>query len=160
MTKVPSWQINILPIGAHLLVDDGDRVKVGMPLAKMPRKAQSIRDITGGLPRVTELFEARRPKDPAIVAEIDGVVRFGGLKRGVRMISVTSEDGEVERKYAIPYGKHILVHDHDRVSAGEKLTEGSVLPHDILAIQGPGTSTGVSRERDSGSLPVAGCVDQ
>jgi DNA-directed RNA polymerase subunit beta' len=129
---------HILPIGAHLLVEDGERVKVGMPLAKMPRKSQSIRDITGGLPRVTELFEARRPKDPAIVAEIDGVVRFGGLKRGVRMITVSSEDGQVERKYAIPYGKHILVHDHDRVSAGEKLTEGSVLPHDILAIQGPG----------------------
>ena len=102
----------------------------------MPRKSQSIRDITGGLPRVTELFEARRPKDPAIVSEIDGIVRFGGLKRGVRMVTVTSLDGQVERKYAVPYGKHILVHDHDRVSAGEKITEGSVVPQDILAIQG------------------------
>ncbi|MBU1982945.1 DNA-directed RNA polymerase subunit beta', partial [bacterium] len=127
---------HILPIGAHLLVHDGQPIKIGEPLAKMPRKSSSIRDITGGLPRVTELFEARRPKDPAIVSEIDGVVRFGGLKRGVRMITVTSHDGQVESKYAVPYGKHILVHDHDRVSAGEKITEGSVVPQDILAIQG------------------------
>ncbi|MFZ5433088.1 MAG: DNA-directed RNA polymerase subunit beta' [Calditrichota bacterium] len=127
---------HILPIGAHLLVTDGQSIKIGEPLAKMPRKSSSIRDITGGLPRVTELFEARKPKDPAIVAEIDGVVRFGGLKRGVRMVSVTSLDGQIERKYAVPYGKHILVHDHDRVSAGEKITEGSVVPQDILAIQG------------------------
>ncbi|MDD5088945.1 MAG: DNA-directed RNA polymerase subunit beta', partial [bacterium] len=127
---------HILPIGAHLLVQDGQTIKIGEPLAKMPRKSSSLRDITGGLPRVTELFEARRPKDPAIVSEIDGVVRFGGLKRGVRMITVTSHDGQVERKYAVPYGKHILVHDHDRVSAGEKITEGSVVPQDILAIQG------------------------
>jgi DNA-directed RNA polymerase subunit beta' len=127
---------HILPISAHLLVGDGQPIKIGEPLAKMPRKSQSIRDITGGLPRVTELFEARRPKDPAIVSEIDGIVRFGGLKRGVRMVTVTSLDGQVERKYAAPYGKHILVHDHDRVSAGEKITEGSVVPQDILAIQG------------------------
>ncbi|MBI5059803.1 DNA-directed RNA polymerase subunit beta' [candidate division KSB1 bacterium] len=127
---------HILPISSHLLVSDGDPIKTGEPLAKMPRKSQSIRDITGGLPRVTELFEARRPKDPATVAEIDGIVRFGGLKRGVRMVTVTSLDGQTERKYAVPYGKHILVHDHDRVSAGEKITEGSVVPQDILAIQG------------------------
>jgi DNA-directed RNA polymerase subunit beta' len=127
---------HILPIGAHLLVDDGRPIRVGEPLAKMPRKSGSIRDITGGLPRVTELFEARRPKDPATVSEIDGIVRFGGLKRGVRMVTVTSLDGQVERKYAVPYGKHILVHDHDHVSAGEKITEGSVVPQDILAIQG------------------------
>jgi DNA-directed RNA polymerase subunit beta' len=128
---------HVLPIGAHLLVEDGMSVKIGDPLAKMPRKSQAIRDITGGLPRVTELFEARKPKDPAIVTEIDGVVRFGGLKRGVRIVTVTSEDGSVSKNYAIPYGKHILVHDHDRVSAGEKITEGSVAPQDILAIQGP-----------------------
>jgi DNA-directed RNA polymerase subunit beta' len=127
---------HILPIGAHLLVSDGQKILVGEPLAKMPRKSGSIRDITGGLPRVTELFEARRPKDPAIVSEIDGIVRFGGMKRGVRIVTVTSLDGQVERKYAVPYGKHILVHDHDRVSAGEKITEGSVVPQDILAIQG------------------------
>jgi DNA-directed RNA polymerase subunit beta' len=127
---------HILPMGSHLLVEDGQNIKTGEPLAKMPRKSGSIRDITGGLPRVTELFEARRPKDPAIVSEIDGIVRFGGLKRGVRMVTVTSLDGQVERKYAVPYGKHILVHDHDRVSAGEKITEGSVVPQDILAIQG------------------------
>ncbi len=128
---------HVLPIGAHLLVEDGMAVKIGDPLAKMPRKSQAIRDITGGLPRVTELFEARKPKDPAIVTEIDGVVRFGGLKRGVRIVTVTSEDGSMVKNYAIPYGKHILVHDHDRVSAGEKITEGSVAPQDILAIQGP-----------------------
>ncbi len=127
---------HILPTSSHLLADDGGSIKTGEPLAKMPRKSQAIRDITGGLPRVTELFEARRPKDPAIVSEIDGIVRFGALKRGVRMITVASLDGQVERKYAVPYGKHILVHDHDRVSAGEKITEGSVTPQDILAIQG------------------------
>jgi DNA-directed RNA polymerase subunit beta' len=127
---------HVLPIGAYLLVTDGQPIKVGDPMAKMPRKSGAIRDITGGLPRVTELFEARRPKDPAIVAEIDGIVRFGGTKRNVHMVTVTSLDGQVERKYAIPYGKHILVHDHDRVSAGEKITEGSVTPQDILAIQG------------------------
>ena len=76
-------------------------VKIGDPLAKMPRKSQAIRDITGGLPRVTELFEARKPKDPAIVTEIDGVVRFGGLKRGVRIVTVTSEDGSMSKNYAM-----------------------------------------------------------
>ncbi|MCL4304783.1 DNA-directed RNA polymerase subunit beta' [bacterium] len=128
---------HVLPIGAQLLVEDGAEVKIGDPLAKMTRKSQAIRDITGGLPRVTELFEARKPKDPAIVTEIDGIVRFGGMKRGVRIVTVTSEDGSMSKNYAVPYGKHILVHDHDRVSAGEKITEGSVAPQDILAIQGP-----------------------
>jgi DNA-directed RNA polymerase subunit beta' len=125
-----------MPMGAHLLVNDGDRIKRGDPLAKMPRESTRIKDITGGLPRVTELFEARRPKDPAIISEIDGIVRFGGLKRGVRLIIVTSLDGQVEKRYSVPYGRHILVHDHDRVSAGERITEGSVVPQDILAILG------------------------
>jgi len=116
--------------------NDGDFVYAGDALVKIPKEASRTKDITGGLPRVTELFEARRPKDPAVISEIDGIVKFGSLKRGVREIEVTSHDGKTEKKYLIPYGKHILVHDNDRVSAGERMTEGSVAPQDILAILG------------------------
>jgi DNA-directed RNA polymerase subunit beta' len=128
----------ILPTGAYLLVNDGDFVNAGDALVKIPKEASRTKDITGGLPRVTELFEARRPKDPAIISEIDGIVKFGALKRGVREIMVTSHDGKTEKKYMIPYGKHILVHDNDVVTAGERLSEGSVAPQDILAILGAG----------------------
>jgi DNA-directed RNA polymerase subunit beta' len=126
----------ILPTGSYLLVNDGDVVRQGDALVKIPKKASRTKDITGGLPRVTELFEARRPKDPAVISEIDGAVKFGSLKRGVREVIVTSPDGKTEKKYLIPYGKHILVHDNDRVTAGERLSEGSVAPQDILAILG------------------------
>ncbi len=128
----------ILPTGAYLLVNDGDFVNAGDALVKIPKEASRTKDITGGLPRVTELFEARRPKDPAIISEIDGMVKFGALKRGVREVVVTSHDGKTEKKYTIPYGKHILVHDNDVVTAGERLSEGSVAPQDILAILGAG----------------------
>ncbi|MDZ7260856.1 MAG: DNA-directed RNA polymerase subunit beta' [candidate division KSB1 bacterium] len=127
----------ILPTRAYLQVKDGDKVKAGDVLVKIPREIAKTRDITGGLPRVAELFEARRPKDPAIVSEIDGIVKFGEIRRGVRKISVVSRDGEEEKVYLIPYGKHVLVHEGDFVQAGEKLSEGSVAPHDILSIMGP-----------------------
>jgi DNA-directed RNA polymerase subunit beta' len=125
----------IIPLGARLVVRDGDRIKAGDTLTKIPRERSKTRDITGGLPRVAELFEARRPKDPAVVTEIDGIVSFGGLVRGARIVHVTSDDGE-ERKYTIPYGRHMRVQEGDRVSAGERLSEGSVIPHDILSILG------------------------
>ena len=127
----------ILPIGALLMVQDGAKVKAGSALVKIPRETSKTKDITGGLPRVAELFEARRPKEPAIVSEIDGIIKYGELKRGVREIFVTPP-GEEGKKYTIPIGRHILVHDGEQVSAGERLTEGSVSPQDILAILGPG----------------------
>jgi DNA-directed RNA polymerase subunit beta' len=127
----------ILPTRSYLQVHDGEQVKAGVVLVKIPREIAKTRDITGGLPRVAELFEARRPKEPAIVSEIDGQVKFGEIKRGVRKISIISHDGKEEKVYQIPYGKHVLVHDGDYVSAGEKLSEGSVAPQDILNIMGP-----------------------
>jgi DNA-directed RNA polymerase subunit beta' len=127
----------ILPTRSYLQVHDGERVKAGTVLVKIPREIAKTRDITGGLPRVAELFEARRPKEPAIVSEIDGQVKFGEIRRGVRKISIVSHDGKEEKVYQIPYGKHVLVHDSDFVTAGEKLSEGSVAPQDILNIMGP-----------------------
>lgn len=124
-----------IPVGARLLVHDGDQLQPGQTLVKIPRERSKTRDITGGLPRVAELFEARRPKEPAVISEIDGSVGLGGLVRGNRELLVTSPDGE-ERKYLVPYGKHLRVHEGDRVVAGERLSEGSVNPHDILRVQG------------------------
>ena len=126
-----------LPTRAHLQVHDGDQVKGGDVLVKIPREIAKTRDITGGLPRVAELFEARRPKEPAIVSEIDGQVKFGEIRRGIRKVGIVSRDGKEEKVYQIPYGKHVLVHDGDWVQAGEKLSEGSVAPQDILNIMGP-----------------------
>ncbi|HPN35080.1 MAG TPA: DNA-directed RNA polymerase subunit beta' [bacterium] len=126
----------VIPTRAHLLVHDNDQISAGEVLVKIPREIAKTRDITGGLPRVAELFEARRPKEPAVVSEIDGLVEFGEMKRGVRKIIVRSEDGHEEKTYLIGYGKHVLVHPGDFVHAGEKLSEGSVAPHDILAIMG------------------------
>jgi len=126
----------VVPTRAHLLMRHGDKVSAGDALVKIPREIAKTRDITGGLPRVAELFEARRPKEPAVVSEIDGLVEFGEMKRGVRKLIVRSEDGHEEKVYMIGYGKHVLVHPGDFVHAGEKLSEGSVAPHDILAIMG------------------------
>jgi len=126
----------IIPTRAHLMVKEGQPVKAGDMLVKIPREISKTRDITGGLPRVAELFEARRPKSPAIVSEIDGTVQFGTVRRGVRKVMVISRDERDQKTYLIPYGKHLLVHDGDTVHAGEKLSEGSVAPHDILAILG------------------------
>ena len=125
----------IIPIGARLLVSDESQIYPGQVLVKIPRERAKTRDITGGLPRVAELFEARRPKDPAVISEIDGSVRFGGIVRGNRELIVTSLDGE-ERKYLVPYGKHLRVHEGDHVIAGERLSEGPESPLDILRVQG------------------------
>jgi DNA-directed RNA polymerase subunit beta' len=126
----------VIPEGAHLTVDDGVEVYAGQVLAKVSREAYKTRDITGGLPRVAELFEARRPKDPATISEIDGTVRFGDIKRGKREIFIHPESGEPQL-YEVPAGKHLRVHEGDRVRAGDRLTEGPVNPHDILRIKGP-----------------------
>jgi DNA-directed RNA polymerase subunit beta' len=125
-----------LPMGAHLLIDDGDSLKPGQVFVKIPRAANSAGDITGGLPRVTELFEAHNPSNPAIVSEIDGEVRFGKIKRGNREISVTSKLGE-EKKYLVPLTKQILVQENDYVRAGTPLSDGAITPADILNIKGP-----------------------
>ncbi len=126
----------VIPEGAQLAVEDGQEVYAGLVLAKVSREAYKTRDITGGLPRVAELFEARRPKDPATISEIDGTVRFGEIKRGKREIYVHPEEGEPQL-YEVPAGKHLRVHEGDRVRAGDRLTEGPVNPHDILRIKGP-----------------------
>ena len=125
-----------LPVGAHLMVDEGAEIKTGDVLVKIPRSAGNAGDITGGLPRVTELFEARNPSNPAIVSEIDGEVRFGKVKRGNREISVTSKLGEV-KKYLVPLSKQILVQENDYVRAGTPLSDGAITPADILNIMGP-----------------------
>ncbi len=125
-----------LPVGAHLLIDEGEELKPGQVFVKIPRSAGSAGDITGGLPRVTELFEARNPSNPAIVSEIDGEVMFGKIKRGNREISVTSKLGEV-KKYLVPLSKQILVQENDYVRAGTPLSDGAVTPSDILNIKGP-----------------------
>ncbi len=125
-----------LPVGAHLMVDEGAELKVGEIFVKIPRATGSAGDITGGLPRVTELFEARNPSNPAIVSEIDGEVNFGKVKRGNREISVTSKLGEV-KKYLVPLSKQILVQENDYVRAGTPLSDGAITPADILNIMGP-----------------------
>jgi DNA-directed RNA polymerase subunit beta' len=124
-----------LPTGAMLLVKDGDKVTAGTGLAKIRRDISKTRDITGGLPRVSELFEARKPKDAATVTEIDGVIRFAGITRGMRKIVVENENGD-NREYLVPQGKHLHVQEGLHVRAGERLTEGPINPHDILKIKG------------------------
>jgi len=125
-----------IPVGAHIAVDEGEKVQTGQVIAKIPRSTGKTRDITGGLPRVTELFEARNPSNPAVVTEIDGVVTLGGIKRGNREITIESKDGQV-KKYLVPLSKHILVQDNDFIKAGMPLSDGSISPADILAIKGP-----------------------
>jgi DNA-directed RNA polymerase subunit beta' len=125
-----------LPVGAHMNLEDGQVVKSGDVLAKIPRAVGKSGDITGGLPRVTELFEARNPSNPAVVSEIDGEVEFGKIKRGNREIIIKSKTGEV-KKYLVPLSKQILVQENDYVRAGTSLSDGAVTPSDILAIKGP-----------------------
>ena len=125
-----------LPVGAHMNIEDGQEVKTGEILAKIPRAVGKSGDITGGLPRVTELFEARNPSNPAVVSEIDGEVAFGKIKRGNREIIITSKTGEV-KKYLVPLSKQILVQENDYVRAGIPLSDGAITPSDILAIKGP-----------------------
>jgi DNA-directed RNA polymerase subunit beta' len=124
-----------IPIGAHILVKDKQKISAGDLIAKIPRGAGKTRDITGGLPRVAELFEARKPKDPAVISEIDGVVEFGQDKRNRRTIIVKSPTG-MAAEYTIPHGKHPNVYKGDRVFAGQQLTDGPVVPHDILKVCG------------------------
>jgi DNA-directed RNA polymerase subunit beta' len=125
-----------LPVGAHIMVENGKRVKVGDILVKIPRAIGKSGDITGGLPRVTELFEARNPSNPAIVAEINGEILMGKIKRGNREIIIRSKTGE-EKRYSVPLSKQILVQENDYVRAGMPLSDGAISPTDILAIQGP-----------------------
>ena len=125
-----------LPVGAHLIVDDGEKVDQGKILVKIPRKSAKSGDITGGLPRVTELFEARNPSNPAVVSEIDGVISFGKIKRGNREIIVESKTGEI-KKYLVKLSNQILVQENDFVKAGMSLSDGAITPNDILNIKGP-----------------------
>ncbi|MBR9832608.1 DNA-directed RNA polymerase subunit beta' [bacterium] len=125
-----------LPVGAHISIDEGDEIETGKILVKIPRVSGKSGDITGGLPRVTELFEARNPSNPAVVSEIDGIVSFGKIKRGNREVIVESRTGEV-KKYLINLSKHILVQENDFVRAGSSLSDGAITPADILAIKGP-----------------------
>ena len=125
-----------LPVGSHLMVDNGEKITEGKILVKIPRKSAKAGDITGGLPRVTELFEARNPSNPAVVTEIDGVVSFGKIKRGNREIIIESKTGEL-KKYLVKLSNQILVQENDYVRAGMPLSDGSITPEDILAIKGP-----------------------
>ena len=125
-----------LPVGAHLLIDEGEELKPGQVFVKIPRASNNAGDITGGLPRVTELFEARNPSNPAVVSEIDGEVKFGKIKRGNREITVTSKLGDV-KSYLVPLSKQILVQENDYVRAGTALSDGAITPTDILNIMGP-----------------------
>ncbi|RYF45230.1 MAG: DNA-directed RNA polymerase subunit beta' [Chitinophagaceae bacterium] len=142
-TKIPSIIVEgkdrksyNLPTGSHIVVEEEEEVKAGQVLVKIPRVLGKLRDITGGLPRVTELFEARNPSNPAIVSEIDGVVTMGAVKRGNREIIIEAKDG-VTRKYLVPLTRQILAQDGDFVKAGNALSDGQIAPQDILSIQGP-----------------------
>jgi DNA-directed RNA polymerase subunit beta' len=124
-----------VPVGAHILVKDNQQVEAGELVAKIPRVVGKTRDITGGLPRVAELFEARRPKDPALISEIDGFAEFGENKKGQRLIIIRSETG-MKREYLIPHGKHPNVYKGDRIVAGQQLTDGPIVPQEILRVCG------------------------
>src|SRR6187397_1044161 len=125
-----------MPSHAHLMVQDGETVEAGDVLAKIPRETTKTKDITGGLPRVVELFEARKPKDPAVISEIDGIVKDGGVVKGQRKMIIIPDDGTEPREYALPRGVHVNVHEGERVRAGEQLMDGPSNPHDILRVLG------------------------
>jgi DNA-directed RNA polymerase subunit beta' len=142
-TKIPSIivegkdkKIYNLPTGSHIIMEEGDEVRAGQVIVKIPRVLGKLRDITGGLPRVTELFEARNPSNPAVVSEIDGVVSMGAIKRGNREIIIEAKDG-VQKKYLVPLTRQILAQDGDFVKAGVPLSDGQIAPFDILSIKGP-----------------------
>src|SRR6185437_16124617 len=126
-----------IPAGAHITVTEGKIVQAGQLLAKTPRKIAKTKDITGGLPRVAELFEARRPKDAAEIAKVDGIVEISGTVRGRRRLIITNEAAHVEEEHLIPLSKHIIVFDGDFVKKGQQLTEGPVVPHEVLEVCGP-----------------------
>src|SRR5258707_7487263 len=125
----------LMPTHAHLMVNDGELVHAGDVLAKIPRATTKTKDITGGLPRVVELFEARKPRETAIIAEINGMVKYGEVSKGQRKISIIGEDGEV-REYSMPRGVHVNVQESEKVKAGDPLMDGPRNPHDILAVLG------------------------
>jgi len=125
-----------LPVDAHIIVKNGDKIKSGDVMVKIPRKSGKSGDITGGLPRVTEMFEARNPSNPAVVSEIDGVASYGKIKRGNREIIIEARTGEI-KKYLVPLSRHILVQENDFVKAGQTLSDGAITPKDILSIKGP-----------------------
>ena len=125
----------LLPTGSHLVVQDGEKVFPGDVLVKIPRETTKTKDITGGLPRVVELFEARSPKEPAIISEIDGTVHLGDIQKGMRKVVVKSDGGDV-REYQVPRSVHINVQDEERIRAGEALIDGPINPHDILHVLG------------------------
>jgi DNA-directed RNA polymerase subunit beta' len=125
-----------MPSHAHLMVQDGETLEAGDVLAKIPRETTKTKDITGGLPRVVELFEARKPRDPAVISEIDGVVKDGGVVKGQRKMIIVPDDGSEPREYALPRGVHVNVHEGERVRAGEQLMDGPSNPHDILRVLG------------------------
>ena len=125
-----------LPTGAHIVVNESDKIVAGQLLAKTPRKVIKTKDITGGLPRVAELFEARKPKNAAEIARIDGIVEFGEAKKGKRKVIVRDPDTGVAEEHMISLGKHLTVHRGDRVKKGEQLTEGPVIPQEILSVCG------------------------
>lgn len=142
-TKIPSILVEgkdkksyNLPTGSHIIMEEGEEVKAGQVIVKIPRVLGKLRDITGGLPRVTELFEARNPSNPAVVSEIDGVVSMGAIKRGNREILIEAKDG-VQKKYLVPLTRQILAQDGDFVKAGASLSDGQIAPFDILSIKGP-----------------------
>ena len=142
-TKIPSILVEgkdkksyNLPTGSHIIMEEGEEVKAGQVIVKIPRVLGKLRDITGGLPRVTELFEARNPSNPAVVSEIDGVVTMGAIKRGNREIIIEAKDG-VQKKYLVPLTRQILAQDGDFVKAGASLSDGQIAPFDILSIKGP-----------------------
>jgi DNA-directed RNA polymerase subunit beta' len=137
-----------MPSHAHLMVQDGETVEAGDVLAKIPRETTKTKDITGGLPRVVELFEARKPKDPAVISEIDGIVKDGGVVKGQRKLIIVPDDGSDAREYALPRGVHVNVHEGERVRAGEQLMDGPSNPHDI---RGP------RRARLRGGVASCGC---
>src|SRR5688572_10322304 len=125
-----------MPVHAHLMVQDGETVEAGDVLAKIPRETTKTKDITGGLPRVVELFEARKPRDPAVISEIDGMVKDGGVVKGQRKMIIVPDDATEPREYALPRGVHVNVHEGERVRAGEQLMDGPSNPHDILRVLG------------------------
>ncbi len=125
-----------LPVDTNIVVDDGEMVKVGDVIAKIPQEVTKTKDITGGLPRVAELFEARKPRNASVISEIDGIVKLGTTLKGNLKVVVTNEETNVAREYQIPQGKHLVVYEGDRVGVGEPLTDGSINPHDILRVKG------------------------
>jgi len=136
--KLPDSEVHArysLPVGSIISVNEGDEIKPGTVVGKIPRESSKTKDITGGLPRVAELFEVRKPKEPAIISKIDGRVSFGKELKGKRRVVVTPEFGEPE-EYLVPKSKHIIVHEGDYVQAGEPLMEGTVVPNDILSVLG------------------------